>query len=106
MVLENYVILQDRVPARLHFTDHRIERRTITDPDTGRPGLRNVLVLEVDRLDGRPVAARLSTMASKLADQFAAYLPDKSYRNYDFIITQTGEGFLRRWIITVIPLVP
>ena len=103
MVLQNYVILEDGVPAKLHFWDHHLERRTITDPATGAPVIRTVLVLEVDTLNDRPVAARLSTMAEKLADKFSAYLPDKSYKGYDFVITQMGEGFRRSWTVKVIP---
>lgn len=103
MVLTNYVILEDGKPARLHFTDHVVEKRTITDPNTGRPGTRNVLVFNVDRLDGRAVDARYSTMAEKLAAQFEPYLKDKAYRSYEIIITQNGEGFQRRWSVQFIP---
>ena len=105
MVLQNIVMLEDGKPARLHFTDHTVEKRTINDPNTGRPGIRNVLVFNVDRLDGRAVDARYSTMAEKLAAQFETYLSDKSYRNYEIIITQTGEGFQRRWSVQFIPFV-
>ena len=103
MVLQNNVILQNGIPARLHFVDHRIEKRTITEPATGRLILRSVLALDVDELNGRPVVAILSTMAEKLAGQFAPYLDDKSYRNYDFTITQLGDGFTRSWSVKVIP---
>ena len=103
MVLENYVILVPGVPARLHFTDHHIETRTITDPVTGQPTSRRALVLDVDQLNGRLVAARYSTMAEKHAAQFAPYLPDKSYTRYDFTITATGESFRRSWSVQVTP---
>ncbi len=104
MVLENYVILRTGVPARLHFYDHAIQKRTITDPVTGGPATRQVLVLEVDRLNGKEVAAKYSTMAEKHAGQFLPYLGDKSYRDYDFLITKTGEGFRTSWAVQVIPL--
>jgi len=103
MVLENYVILKPEVPARLHFTDHTIERRTTTDPRTGKPTSRNVLILEVDRLDGREVSAKYSIMAEKHAAQFGPYLSDKAYRSYDFIITKHGEGYLTSWSVAIIP---
>jgi len=103
MVLENYVILQAGIPARVHFTDHVIERRTTTDPGTGRPTSRNVLVFEVDKLNGKDVFAKYSIMAEKHAGQFSPYLEDKSYRGYDFIITKQGEGYLTSWSVTVIP---
>lgn len=103
MVLQNYVILEDGKPARLHFTDHTVEVRTITDSVSRQPEPRNTLVFKVDRLDGRAVAAKFSTMAEKLAAQFEPYLKDKVYRNYEIIITQNGEGFQRRWSVQFIP---
>jgi hypothetical protein len=103
MVLENYIILQEGIPARLHFADHSIQKRTITDPVTGLPATRNVLVFEVDRLNYKEVAAKYSTMAEKHAGQFGPYLDGKAYRDYDFVITQTGEGFRRSWSVQVIP---
>ena len=103
MVLQNIVILEDGVPARLHFADHSIEKRTITAPVSGRPGVRNVLVFEVDTLNGAPVVARFSTMAEKLAGLFEPYLREKTYTKFDFIITQLGEGFMRRWSVQAVP---
>lgn len=103
MVLENYVILEEGIPARLHFTDHVIQKRTITDPLTGEPATRNVLVFEVDRLNGREVFAKYSIMAEKHAGQFKPYLDKKAYRGYDFGITRTGEGFRTSWSVQVIP---
>jgi hypothetical protein len=106
MVLQNYVMLQQGVPARLHFYDHAVEVRTITDPGTGRPANRNVLVFEVDNLNGNPVSSKFSTMSEKLAGQFAAYLPDKGYRTYDFIITMRGSGFQTAYTVQAIPRSP
>lgn len=103
MVLENYVILETGVPATLHFTDHVIQRRTVTDPLTGEPATRNVLVLDVDYLNGRSVAAKYSIMAEKHASQFAPYLPEKGYRDYFFTITKTGEGFRTSWSVQALP---
>ena len=103
MVLQNYVVLQNDVPARVHFTDHRIEDRTITSPDTLRPTIKRTLIFEVDRLNGLPVQAILSTMAEKLASQFLPYLDKKLYTSYEFVITQRGDGFLRKWTVQAIP---
>lgn len=103
MVLENYVLLETGVPARVHFIDHVIQRRTVTDPITGGPATRNVLVFDVDLLNGREVAAKYSIMAEKHAGQFSAYLADKSYRDFDFLITRTGEGFRTSWSLQVLP---
>ena len=68
-VLQNTIILENGIPARVHITDHHLERRTITEPTTGRPVVRNTLVLDVDTLDGRPAQAVLTTMAEKLAGE-------------------------------------
>lgn len=97
MVLQNYVILQPGVPARLHFTDHQIQVRTITDPITGRGKPVQALVFTVDELDGKPVAASYSTVSQKHAADFAPFLIGKRYQQYDFIIRITGEGFQREF---------
>jgi hypothetical protein len=103
MVLQNYVELKDGVPAKMHYLDHIIETRTITDPVSRRTEPRNVLVFTVDRLNDREVFAKFTTMAEKLASEFSPYLPDKSYRNFDFIITQRGEGYRRAWTVLRTP---
>lgn len=102
-VLENYIILETGVPARLHFTDHAFLRKMITDPLTGEPTTRNTLVFMVDRRDAREVKAQYSVIAEKHALQFQPYLDKKEYRDYDFIITKTGEGFRTSWSLQVIP---
>ena len=104
MVLQNTIILQDGKPSRLHFVDHHIENRTITEELTGQGVRRNTLVMNVDRLDGAAVEAVLTTMAEGLAGQFEPYLKDKSYKNYEIIITQRGAGFQRKWSVQFIPL--
>jgi len=104
MVLQNYIILQDGVPARLHFRDHLLMTKTITDPTSRQPASRNTLDFDVDRLDGRPVISKMSIMAEKFAGKFQPYLADKSYVDYDFIITVTGEGFRRNWTVQPIPI--
>jgi hypothetical protein len=103
MVLENYVILETGVPARVHFTDHIIEKRTITDPSTGLPATRNVLIFEVDRLNFKEVSAKYSTMSEKHALQFQPFLSERVYRDYDFVITKIGEGFRTSWSVQTIP---
>jgi hypothetical protein len=103
MVLENYVSLQPGVPALLHFRDHRIETRTVTDNKTGLPTTRKTLVFDVDRVNGKPVIAMYSIMADTHANQFAAYLDTKSYLNFYFTITKNGEGFMTRWTLQATP---
>lgn len=103
MVLQNYVILQQGVPARLHFVNHTIEKRIITDPSTMLSKSINSLVFDVDRLNGQAVISKFSTISEKLAGQFAAYLSDKSYVNYEFMITQRGVGFQTAYTVATIP---
>jgi hypothetical protein len=43
-------------------------------------------------------------MVEKHAGQFLPYLGDKSYRDYEFVVTKTGEGFRTSWSVQVIPL--
>lgn len=105
-VLENYVMLETGIPTRLHFIDHQIETRQITDPQTGQGTTRKVLVFNVDTMDGHPVSAKYSIMAEKHASQFAPYLADKSYRNFEFTIVRTGEGFRTSYSITPTQLKP
>ena len=102
-VLENYVILEEGIPARLHFRDHALMKKTITDPVTLQPANRNTLVFEVDTLDGRSVESKLSIMAEKLASHFETFLDNKSYRNNDFVITANGSGFRRSFTVQVLP---
>lgn len=103
MVLQNYVILVPGKPSRMHFTDHEVVVKTITDPVSGRPKPINALVFTVDTLEGRPVVAYYSTVSQKHAQDFAPYLPDKKYTHYDFIILMMGEGFRREYQVQVIP---
>jgi len=109
MPLQNYVIFQNGVPERLHFTDHAYEQVTITDPRTLRPGVRNRLSMSVDEINGSktdshglPIIARLSVLAAGLEGKLAPYLPNKDYLRYDFVITQTGTGDLTKYTVQVI----
>lgn len=103
-VLQNYVELIPDEATRLHFRDHALVRKTITDPTTLQPASRMTLVFDVDRVDGREVESKLSIMAEKFASHFEPYLEDKSYVNYDFIVTVTGEGFRRQFMVQPVPL--
>ena len=102
-VLVNYVILSTGVPAVMHFYDHSIMTKTITDPHTLKPATRQTLEMEVDELDGKTVAAKFSIMAEKLAAVFGPYLPDKSYAQKNFTITKTGQSFLTSWNVIATP---
>ena len=103
MVLQNYVILQSGVPARLHFSAVGKKVKTITDPDTGRPKQLNSLDFTVDELNGQPVVSAYSTVSQKHAQDFAPFLVGDKFLAYDFIITMTGEGHLRQYSLQAIP---
>ena len=110
MPLQNVVTFVSGIPERLHFTDHAYEQVTITDPLTGRLAPRNRLVMSVDEVNGSktdsrglPVIARLSILAEGLVNKIEPYLPNKSYQNYDFVITQTGTGYQSKYSMQVIP---
>lgn len=102
-VLENYVMLETGIPTRLHFSDHSIRVREITDPETGQPAKRKALVFNVDKMDGRFVEALYSTISDKHANQFEPYLEGKRYRDFEFTITKTGEGFRTVYSLAVTP---
>ncbi len=110
MPLQNYVIFASGVPERLHFSGYTYDQVTITDSVTGKPAPRNRLVMTVDEINGSnkspaglPVIAQLSVLAQSLAGKLEPYLANDAYKNYDFIITQTGLGYLSRYSVQVVP---
>ena len=104
MPLGNWVILEPGKPDRMHFTDHVIEPIPITDKTTGLPTTRNRLALDVDRWNGAPATAKFSTLAEKLYRKLEPYLAGRAYRDYDFVITMEGTGYVTQYSVQVIPL--
>ena len=104
MPLGNIVILEVGIPERMHFASHVIADRDITDPSTGRPGIRKVLEFSVDKLNGQPANAKFSTMSETLYAQLEAYLPNGIYRGYEFIVTKRGSGYRTKYTVDKIPL--
>jgi len=101
-LLMNYVALVPGVPTRMHFTDHYYIEREIADRETGKPKPIKSLVFWIDELDGVDTARTFSILSQKLAAHLEPFLPDKVYTNYDFIITQIGDGFLKDWNVQAI----
>ena len=99
MVLENFVKLTEGVPTRLHFSDHALIKKTITDPVSGRAKEVNALEFVVDRQDGKVVSKSYSIVSEKHAIDFQRYLADKSYRQFDFVVTIFGKGYLATYSI-------
>lgn len=106
MVLQNYVLLTPGVPARVHFLSHQVIVKTISDPVTGRDKRVQALQFEVDELNGRPVVSSYSTVSQKHAQDFAPFLVGEKYRDYDFVITMSGEGFRREYQVQPVPRSP
>jgi hypothetical protein len=105
-ILSNWVKLDVGVAKRLHFNNHVIMSRPITDPTTKMPIERQSLTFYVDREDGRVVSKSYSVLSEKHAGDFAGYLPDYKYRNYEFVIVKEVAGPMAPRILEVRPYVP
>lgn len=101
-LLMNYVALEPGIPTRMHFTDDYWVDREIADRETGKPKRIKSLVLWVDELNGEDAARTFSILSQKLAAHFDPFLKGKGYLQYDFIVTQMGEGFYKDWNVQVI----
>ena len=104
MVLQNFIVLEEGVPATMHFTDHEIQQRAIRDSLTGRPKLINVLVFRVDELNGVAVSSEWSTTAERAAENFKPFLADKSYVDRVWTITARGAAFQREFEVVSTPI--
>jgi len=102
--IENWVKLEPGVPKRLHFTDHAVTTRRLTDPVLGIPKDVRSLIFLVDRVDGRPVSMMFSVVSERLAGELSAYLPDKRYRNYEFTLIKDAPGMVAPRILVVSPV--
>lgn len=96
-LLMNYVALEPGIPTRMHFTDDYRVERTIADRETGKAKRISSLVLWVDELNGEDCARTFSILSKKLAAHIDPFLPEKRYMDYDFVITQMGDGFMKDW---------
>ena len=104
--LENWVKLEPGVPKTLHFADHAVVERVITDPILKRPKKVVSLVFLVDEEDGRPVEKSFSVVSERLMKEFEAYLPGKRYRYYVFTLLKPEHPFAPPRIVSVRPRGP
>lgn len=104
MPLGNYVIFEENIPERLHFTDHIRRVKDITDKLTGQPTTKNAVDFTIDRLNGAPVHSTLSVIQENLFAQLEVYLEGKRYRDYEFTITKRGTDYRTRWTVQVTPV--
>ena len=103
-MLMNYVNLETGTPTRMHFTDDYEVARLIEDRD--RPGKTkriSSLVLQVDELNGENVSRTFSILSEKLRGKLQGYLPERRYRNWDFVITKRGEGYGTTFEVEALP---
>jgi len=104
MVIENWVKLEPGVPKTLHFVDHKILTRVITDPIFKRPKRVQSIVFLVDREDGMPVEKSFSVVSERLANELKAYLEGKRYVRYEFTFIKDAPGPVAPRILRVTPL--
>jgi len=102
--IRNFVVLAPGRPVRLHFIDHRVFKRVITDPIRLVPVERESLTFYVDREDGAPVSRVYSIISQKHAAEFAGYLPGKTYTRYEFVVIKDAAGTVPPRIASAIPL--
>ncbi|KKN37958.1 hypothetical protein LCGC14_0758450 [marine sediment metagenome] len=101
-LLMNYIRLVAGIPTRMHFTDHYYIDRVVADRDTSKPKKLRSLVFWVDELDGEDVSRTFSILSQKLEAHFLPFLKGEKFKEYDFIVTQMGEGFLKDWNVQTI----
>lgn len=101
----NYLTFDEPGPdsAVVEFSAHRFTQRTITDPITGKAGMRDLLEFDVAAVDGRPWSGKYSTMSSGEVAQWRAWLDGDRYKGRKFRITKQGSGFQRATTIEAIP---
>lgn len=92
MAVENWVVLEPGVPVRLHFKDHRVVDRQITDPTFKTARTVKGLMFLVDQVDGRPVDLTFSVLSQKLYSDFMGDLPGKAYTRYVYTVVKDAPG--------------
>jgi hypothetical protein len=102
--ISNFVVLVPGVRVKLHFKDHQILVRSITDPIRKVPVTRESLMFYVDKIDGAAADKVYSILSQKHAAEFAGYLPEKRYVRYDFTIVKDAPGTVPPRIESVVPI--
>ena len=87
----------------LHFFDHGIMKRVISDPIRKVNVERETLMMYVDRENGAAVSKVYSVLSQKHASELAGYLPGKSYVNYLFTVQKDAAGTVPPRIVKVVP---
>jgi hypothetical protein len=103
MVLRNFVVLEDGVPAVMHFARGEIVERDITDPLTRQVKRVRVLEFVVDRLGGQASEATWSVTSEKLATSLMPFVERNLLASTTFIITKRGQGFRTEYEVQTLP---
>jgi len=103
MVLQNFIVLQNDTPAVIHAVDHAFVDKDIMDPLTRKPKTVTTLEFQVDSLNGEPVNTSWSVISEKLASMLEPFLEDRRYRNFNFIVTKRGSGFMTDFEFRAVP---
>jgi hypothetical protein len=101
--ISNFVMLAPGIEVRLHFVDHRITPRMVRDPIRDVMVSRESLVMYVDEVNGQPVDKMYSILSQKHAAEFAGYLTNKSYLQYNFVVIKDSAGTVPPRIVSVTP---
>ena len=101
--IENFVKLIPGKPVKLHFREHKLVERQITDPLFKVLKTVRSLLFLVDEVDGRAVDMTYSVVSEKLASDLAGYLEGKRYRAYTFEIVKDAPGTVPPRIVSVTP---
>jgi len=99
--ISNFVQLTPGVPVRLHFKDHAVSKRVITDPIRKVQVERESLMMYVDKVNGEAVDKVFSVLSQRLAAELSAYLPAKGYTSYEFVIIKDSAGTVPPRIVSV-----
>jgi len=101
---ENWVIFKLGERKTLHFSDHTMVTRTLTDPLTGKQREVQSLTFQVDREGGSPVSKLLSVLSTKLAQDLSGYMPEKRYTGYEFVIEKPPSKFAAPRLVEARPI--
>jgi len=100
---ENWVIFRLGERKVLHFSDHAMVTRVLTDPVTGAAKQVESLTMYVDIEDGKKVSKMLSVLSRKLASELSAYIPNRRYLQYEFVIEKPEAKYAPPYLVEVRP---
>jgi len=101
--IENFIVLAPGVERSLHFRDHALVPRVITDPVLKERRTVESLLFYVDEENGRAVDKTYSIVSQKHAAEFSGYLEGKRYRGYVFVVIKDAPGTVPPRIARVVP---